>query len=281
MPEHSQNPLEKYFRTPAIYIKLPSQGRFWDEKSINLPVNLEIPVYPMTAIDEITIRTPDALLNGSGVVNIIQSCCPDIINAWSVPSTDIDTILIGIRIASYGHEMDFESSCIHCKEKNSHSVDLRAILDSIGFPNFEKEFQFDNLTFKFKPQNYFQFNRANQVSFEENQALKVINDDSLDDETKTAKFNQHVQNIVKISLGSLAENTQSISFDDKTVTDVNFIREFYEKTNSVTVKKVKAELEKLLEISSIKNLSLVCDSCSKEYQTSFVFDYSSFFDNGF
>ena len=55
------NPLAKHFRQPAIYLQLPSGGKYWPDGSIDLPLNGQIPVYPMTTRDEISIRTPDAL----------------------------------------------------------------------------------------------------------------------------------------------------------------------------------------------------------------------------
>jgi hypothetical protein len=58
------NPLAKFFRQPAIYVRLPSQGRNWVTGTINYPESGELAVLPMTAIDEITYRTPDALFNG-------------------------------------------------------------------------------------------------------------------------------------------------------------------------------------------------------------------------
>ena len=42
------NPLQKYFRQPAIYVKLPSDGKFYPEGTLEMPVNKEIPIYPMT-----------------------------------------------------------------------------------------------------------------------------------------------------------------------------------------------------------------------------------------
>lgn len=57
----SANPLKQFFRQPAIYLRLPSNGDFWPAGSLQMTPNSELPVYPMTAIDEITYRTPDAL----------------------------------------------------------------------------------------------------------------------------------------------------------------------------------------------------------------------------
>ena len=114
------NPLSKYFRQPAIYMDLPSRGKYWPDGTLDLPVTGKLAVYPMTTRDEITLRTPDALMNGTSVVDVIQSCCPSITNAWRMPSVDVDAVLIGIRIASYGNEMDFDTRCPYCKAENKH-----------------------------------------------------------------------------------------------------------------------------------------------------------------
>jgi hypothetical protein len=59
------NPLRQYFRRPSIYFRLPSDGRYYDASVVSMPPNRELPVYTMTAIDEMTVRTPDALFNGT------------------------------------------------------------------------------------------------------------------------------------------------------------------------------------------------------------------------
>jgi hypothetical protein len=83
MPETS-NPLLKHFRQPQLYLRLPSEGKWWSADSLELPVTKEIAVYAMTARDELLIKTPDALLNGQATVDVIQSCCPNIKDAWKL-----------------------------------------------------------------------------------------------------------------------------------------------------------------------------------------------------
>ena len=102
----SNNPLKQYFRRPAIYIKLPSEGKYYSSDVINKTETREIPVYPMTAIDEITTKTPDALFNGSVIVELIKSCIPDIKDPWKINNIDLDTILIGIKVASTGNSLE-------------------------------------------------------------------------------------------------------------------------------------------------------------------------------
>ena len=89
----SDNPLKQYFRRPALHMKLPSNGIGYKEGAIDMPPTGDIPIYPMTAIDEITARTPDALFNGTAVAELIKSCAPNIKDPWSVLSTDFCGLL--------------------------------------------------------------------------------------------------------------------------------------------------------------------------------------------
>jgi hypothetical protein len=136
MPSNNPNPLAKHFRQPAIYIKLPSDGAFYDEDILEMPENGEIPIYPMTALDEISYRTADALFNGAAIANVVKSCIPAFKDPWQVSTLDLDTLLIAIRIASYGHEMEFTSKCPKCSEINEFGIDLRNIMDRIKTPDF-------------------------------------------------------------------------------------------------------------------------------------------------
>ena len=99
MAENTSNPLQKYFRQPAIYVVLPSEGRHYPPGTLDMPTNGEIPIYPMTAMDEIISRTPDALFNGSAVAQLFKSCVPNIKDPWAVPQIDIDMLFTAIRIA--------------------------------------------------------------------------------------------------------------------------------------------------------------------------------------
>lgn len=277
----SSNPLSNFFRQPAVHLKLPSQGKYWKEDALNMPMTNEIPVYPMTTRDEITLRTPDALLNGSGVVDLIESCCPNITDAWGAPSIDIDSLIIAIRIASYGSTMDFDNKCPHCGEENTHQLDLNAILDNITTPDYQTPIKYKNLTFKLKPQHYFSVNASNKYNFEEQQILKTI--DSIEDEDEKLKlFNEQLKRIADMTIDIISNSTEYIITPDGIkVTDSDHIREFYERSQSAVVNLVRNKLNEIAKQGEIPRPTVVCGSCSKEYQISLTFDYASFFANGF
>ena len=123
------NPLKQYFRQPSNYIRLPSGGKYYPEEAIDFPENQEVAVYPMTARDEILLKTPDALINGQAVIEIIRSCVPNIKNPWVMPAVDLDACLIAVRMATYGDEFELDTKCPNCGEAWRFSVDLRTFLD--------------------------------------------------------------------------------------------------------------------------------------------------------
>jgi len=51
----NSNPLSGHFRQPSIFLKLPSEGRYWQPNSINLPANGEVGIMAMTTKDEIML----------------------------------------------------------------------------------------------------------------------------------------------------------------------------------------------------------------------------------
>jgi len=163
---NENNPLRQYFRQPAIYIELPSQGKFYPQGALNMPQTNKLPVYPMTAIDEITYRTPDALFNGQATVNVIQSCVPDIKNAWSIPSMDVDTVLVSIRIASYGHEMGFSTQCPACQHVSDQAIDLRNVLDSMRPVDYAKPITSGDMDIYFRPMSYQNMSDNNKLQYE-------------------------------------------------------------------------------------------------------------------
>lgn len=55
------NPLMGQMRQPKIYIRLPSNGEFWENGSLEQTENGEYPVFSMTAQDELKLKIPDAL----------------------------------------------------------------------------------------------------------------------------------------------------------------------------------------------------------------------------
>jgi hypothetical protein len=272
------NPLTKHFRQPAIFLKLPSGGTYWPESALDLPTSGEIPIYPMTTRDEIILRTPDALLNGEGMVSVLEHCCPSIKDAWQMPSIDVDAVLIAIRIASYGQAMEVTTICPHCKNDNLHDIDLNFMLDSVKVPPYDRKVKIDDLEFTFKPLAYFEQNKSNRNRFDEQRLIQIVNDSTLTDDDKQRKFNEYMETLVTLNISVLAKICNSITTPDGIrVTDPDHILEFFTNAPGSTVKQIQKHVDELNQVGGLPKLKLSCEECEKPYESSMEFDYTSFF----
>lgn len=282
MESHNQNPLSGYFRQPAIYIKLPSNGRWWGENALDMPANQEIPVYPMSTKDEILLRTPDALLNGQGLVDVIHSCCPNIKNAWKMPSVDVDAALIAIRIATYGNNMSFDSKCLYCSEENTHEVDLGVPLGSLKCPDYSAPLIYKDLKIKFKPQHYFEVNKNNMLEFEEQKIIGLLNKIDMDPNEKAEQLSTAMDRLFEYGIAACTKSTEYIELTNgDRVDNPEFINEFYQNAESAIIKKLQEKVAEFVAEAKPNGLNLACQSCKKSYNIDLTFDYSNFFGQGF
>lgn len=279
----SSNPLATHFRQPAIYFKLPGQGKWWPKDALVMPQNSELGVLSMTTKDEITLKTPDALLNGQGVVNVIESCCPDIKDAWKMPSTDVDACLIAVRIATYGNQMDFTSTCPHCSKESEYAIDLGHTLSSISPPDWDIPLSVDGLKIKVYPQAYFNVNKSNMIAFEEQQILRSLQDIADNPEENKPLFDKHLSKVIELNTLFMANSTRSIETETgEVVTDPKHIFEFYSNASNDVVRKIKNYISELNEQSGVDPVKVNCNNeeCGKEFEITISFDYASFFVEG-
>jgi hypothetical protein len=274
----TNNPLKQYFRQPAIYIKLPSNGEFYPPGSIELSVNGEYPVLPMTAVDEMTYRTPDALFNGAAVVSVIQSCMPNIQNAWNVPSVDVDTILVAIRIASYGHNMEFSTACAKCGEVNDRELDLRQVLDSIRTPNYNSPVEQGDMQIYFKPMTYKNLNDNNQLQFEEQKILQMLPDTEVENTEKVRLLGEAFKKLSEVTIQALAQSISTIKTPTALVSEPEHIKEFLENCDRTLFNRIKDFIIDIKGQAEMQPVKIVCDKCQNEFEQELTLDMSSFFE---
>lgn len=278
MATANNNPLVKHFRQPTIYLKLPSGGRFYPPNSLELTVSGEIPIYPMTVKDELSLKTPDALMNGDAMVQVLRSCCPSITDPWAIPSIDIDAIFIALRIASYGTGMDINSKCPHCSSQNEHTINLINLLESIPQANVDTTVEIDNMVFKYKPPTYKDINLINIKTFEERRLINNIIASDLPDEQKKEAFNESFKKLTDMNLQQVLGNIESITVDGQLVTSAEHIKEYLNNASRQVYVKIKSEAEKALQANKLPPVELTCNECTKEYKTDIEFDQANFFE---
>lgn len=270
------NPLKQYFRRPSVYIKLPSGGKYYPAGMIDMPENGEIPIYPMTAIDEITTKTPDALYNGSAMAELMKSCVPNIKDPWAINSMDIDAILIGIRAAGGGNDMEIESTCPKCTDIGKYGLNLINMLSQMRPGNYDKELEVNDLKIKFRPLTYKEMNEAS-IGQLEIQRVFIMLDQEPDEEVRKQRGQDALKRVTTLTIEILTGAIQYIETPTVRVDTKEFIKDFLnncDKNVYVTIRDYNADLKSETEI---KPLKIKCVHCNHDYEQPFTLNTSDFF----
>lgn len=128
--EPNGNPLLDRLRIPGATYRLPSQGLFYDPGVLADGVkNGELEVYPMTAMDEIILSTPDKLLSGKAILEVFSRTIPQVLKPNALLSKDVDFLMVCLKEVSFGSEMTvtYEHDCEKAKE-HEYVVDLQSMI---------------------------------------------------------------------------------------------------------------------------------------------------------
>jgi len=155
------NPLLARVHMPGETFTLPSGGIFYGEGVLDPSVKLaEVHVHPMTAIDEIVLKSPDMLFSGRAIKEVFQRCIPEILDVDEMLAKDVDFLMVCLRKVSYGDEVQV----IHthdCKSAKEHTYAVSVVdfikqsrrIDPTSIANFTVSLQ-NGQTVELRPIKY-------------------------------------------------------------------------------------------------------------------------------
>ena len=271
----SLNPLQQYFRQPKIYIRLPSQGVYNSPGTIQGDVN-NLAVFGMTGMDEIIVKTPDALITGESTVRVIESCCPNIKNAWGLSVLDTELVFTAIRIATYGSEMAVTHTCPGCNTDNDYNLDLNKITDHISSCQYDNKIVLKDLTIKIQPLDYKQATEINVKNFETQQKVsqaQLIDNDS----ERNAVIAQLFKDLSQVQIESYIACVESIETPNANVTERNYINEYMRNCDKSVFDAITAKIEQNRKTWTFKGYTVKCTACDRENIATLELDPSNFF----
>jgi len=278
------NPLSKYFRQPKIYLKLPSRGNYYPQGALQMTESGELPVYAMTAKDELLFKTPDALMNGEATVEVIKSCIPAIKNPWAMPSIDADAVLIAIRLATYGEKLEITTKVPGTGTSKDFEIDLRLLLDKLI--NFEYQpfvVVNEEITIELRPTTYKEFTENSLKTFEEQRIFRIVNDDTIPDDKKLQAFANSFKKLTDLTINLVVNSVAAIDTPEGKVTNRIHINEFFANADKETFDKILKHLELMKEQTTIKPMKIqateeeIAEGAPAEYEIPITFDQSNFF----
>lgn len=272
----NNNPLKQYFRRPSVYLRLPSGGKGYPPGVIEETETGELPVYPMTAIDEITTKTPDALFNGSAVTEVIKSCIPSIKDPWQITTEDLDAVLIAVRAASGGNDFEIESKCPKCSTESKYGLNLAGVLSSLKAADYSHELTVGDLSFKFRPLTYREVNEAGMAQFEVQRLFESIQ--TAEDDKERARLGEiALKGITDLTMRLLARSIEYIKTPESTVSEKEFILDFLQNCDKNIYIEARDYNGKLRQKTELQPLNITCIECSNKYDQPFTLNTSDFF----
>lgn len=278
--ENSQSPLQKYKRQPKILLDLPSQGKYTPPGTTYENKTEELKVFSMTPNDEILFKTPDALINGEATIATIKSCVPEILDPWKIPTLDVDSILVAIRIATYGDNMTVNHKCKSCNADNSYDISLRLYLQSYSSREFVDVTSLDDFIFTIRPLNYKEYTEFQKTSIALRRSLSSILNRKMEDSEKEKLLDPIYKQIAENSLRIILQNIESISVDGETETDKLAIKTFFDDNDVSYFQTIKDLIEKNAQAYEPPTHNIICTECQKEDSIRVTLDQSDFFAKG-
>lgn len=279
----SENPLQHLYRKKSLYVALPSKGKYYTD-GLELSIDGELGVMPMTTADEIKLKSPDALFNGEAMFDMLKSCAPDIKNPKEIPACDLDVILFAIKIATTGDNLEITSQCPHCEGTHEYAANLPQILASAQEIDSDNIVRLDdNTEVHVKPYTLESQIKTNIKQFHNYRMEQILNQgEEVSIETKTELFNAALASASQITIQLVADNIMKVVIrgeeDKKIIVDEN--KHIYEWVNNMSSNTYKKIIDKIKNLSDPKiksDLTITCNGCKKNYKTNIDLDPVSFF----
>ena len=272
----SQNPLQQYFRQPKIWVGLPSNGAYSDPDTFQGDVS-NMPVFGMTGMDEIILKTPDALITGESTVKIIQSCCPNIKHAWHISTIDTNLLYAAIKIATYGNNISVNHTCPACSATHEYDVDLNFIVEFYNNCKYNNILKLGDLVIKTKPLTYKQATDIAIKAFKLRQSLGQIEFLETEDE-KSVAITKLFGELSLVQNEMYLQSVEQVEIGETIVTEQEFIIDWLKNCEKSQYDSIKEHIEKNRTAWDLPSFPVQCTDCNTESKIFIELDQSNFFE---
>lgn len=255
------NPLLQKIKLPGETFRIPSGGLLYEEGVLADDItNGEVHVYPMTAIDEILLKSPDKLFSGDAIKEIFSRCVPGVLKVHDLFAKDVDFLLIALRNVSYGasYDIKYKHDCENAKN-NTYTVDVKQIvskskrIDPTTLDVVYKETLSNGQVVKFVPMKF-------------KHILAIMQSSNVEDESSP----EQEQRALFDTLISVIREVDGIS-------DMKMILEWLTSLPIKEVRKIMSRVEMISDWGPSHTHETKCKDCEKEVSITIPINPLSFF----
>ena len=279
----SNNPLQRYFRRPALWVKLPTLGKWYTNGEVTFNERQEVQVFGITAIDEIMLNTPDALFNGHALETVINSCIPEVHDVKRLSQPDLDALFLGIKSATNNGKHEMTRTCVQCKHENTFDIQCNQLLDSMTYiEDSDTVINIDgDIKVHIKPYDFEMRSLLIQHQLEERKALAIIEKNITDNNLEKAdQFARSLEKMSRLSFRLIADSVTAIEIlgkDRQFVDNKEHIAEWMTNVNKSTSDAIVSAVNALNEVGPPKTTAAQCTNCGHTWTETLTFDPALFF----
>lgn len=289
------NPLSKFTKIPNVYVKLSSNNVYKYSSDVMDITSSEIGVCARSARDEIMFNNPDGLMNGQAVVEVIKNNVPAIKNPNKLIVSDVEQLLIAIKVATKEEEYSVESDCPECGKHGAFDRNLQSLLDNCNYITELPHLILKDtgLIIRFRPLLWEERSKFSQDLFMCHKRGALLDSDTTStDEEKIKEFSSIFESMTEVNFemmvsGISSIETPSIKTDDGLqegvlVTDSSHIREWLGQQPRNVLEMIRKELDSFNKIGVPHELPVECSDCQHQWELKgLVYDPSDFFVRNF
>jgi hypothetical protein len=216
-------------------------------------------------------------MTGESTVKVIQSCCPNIKDAWDLSAIDNEMVLAAIRIATYGNSITVTHKCSSCGEEGQYELDLSRLIEHYSNFKYNNSVEIDGLTIKLKPLTYKESTTLSLKNYAIQKQLVQLQDVE-DDEERQNHLNSLYDQLSQLQNEIFIASIDSVETPTANVTEREFIKEWVINCDKEVFDAMKIRFNEMREGLKAPPFTAECDECHAENKIRFELDESNFFD---
>lgn len=256
---NNSNPLMGKIKLPGRTFQLPSRAALYHNSEVNNAEG-EIHVHPLSALSEISLKSPDLLFNGKALEAVFAECIPDIGKASELYGRDVDAIMHFLRLVTYGpaFEINVKHTCTGAKN-HSYSIDIEQSVQNmkqLDPSTIEKDFTCvlpNGQIVKVHPVKFSHMIKLYQMN---------LNKSEFTDEDTKKNLIFNLVNVIS-------------SVDD--VTNKAFIEEWVRALSTPYQKRITEVIERTNDWGPSSTSKIVCRDCGEEFEVELPLNPINFF----
>lgn len=262
------NPLlNRINRMPGETIRLPSLGKFYASGELSEDTyNGEITLNPMTMVDEIMMKSPDMLFQGTAIERVFTRCSHNIKKPLDLLTSDVDFILTHLRRISFGPHVEIGFTCTNKKCK--HEQEVKIPLEY--FTNESKEIDLETFDTKYtiKTKNDGRSVKLKPITFRDFLSIQQIN-------TETLSNPDNLTNYVLDSFVAVIHSVDEIVNDSPEHRE--FIKEWLSQVPREDTQDIVNAVQGVQDWGPTFKYTVVCNKCNHKNELSTELNPTAFF----